>query len=546
MSSKYFYTVGIAFTSGIFVRSFFDMGFAGVLLFVVISVACVVGWRLKSTERGFESPLFFTGLALFAFSLGLLRMQVSEMTPPALQQYEGQSVTLTAKIIREPEIRETNVHLYVRQEGMDDTTGDVILVTTSRFTNVSENLSYGDVVQVEGTLTRPESFATDGGRMFDYAGYLKARGVTYIIGFANVHILTEESGTFLGYIFKGKKKFQETLEAVVPEPYAGLGEGVLLGVKRAMGKELEETFRKTGIIHIVVLSGYNIMIVVQTITFMLSYIFFPRVRMIIGMVVIVLFALLVGLSATVVRASVMAGLLLFAQGTGRTYAVLRALMFAGIGMLILNPYLLVHDPGFQLSFLATLGLVLLSPTIESRISRVPEIVGIRSFITATLATQIFVLPILLYQMGTFSVVAVVVNVLVLPMVPIAMLLTFLTGIVGMFSSVLGYGIGYITYLSLKYIISIAVLFGSLPFASFSLSAFPFWVVVIAYLFLGYVMMRLRIHESDREIIIRTPKKNKVEKEIVNDYEGWVIEEETETSREALRASRDVKTKLPFR
>ena len=546
MGGIFFYTICIAFTGGIFFRSFFDIGFAVVVLFIVIGGTCVVSQRLMSKSFVYASPLFFVSIVCFAFSLGTLRMQVSEMTPSALQQYERQSVTLTAKIVREPEIRETNIHLYVRPESLENETRELMLVTTNRFTNESENLSYGDVVQVSGKLTRPESFATDGGRMFDYAGYLKARGVTYTINFATVQVITQEEGTFLGHIFRGKKKFQETLEAYVPEPYAGLGEGVLLGVKRAMGKELEETFRETGIIHIVVLSGYNIMIVVQSLMFALSFLFFPRIRILIGMVVIVLFALLVGLSATVVRATVMAGLLLFAQGIGRTYAVLRALMIAGIGMLVVNPYLLVHDPGFQLSFLATLGLVLLSPTLESKLSRVPKMVGIRSFITATLATQIFVLPILLYQMGTFSVVAVVVNVFVLPMVPIAMFLTFLTGIVGMFSSVLGYGIGYITYLSLKYIISIAVLFGNLPFASFSLSVFPFWVVVIAYLFLGYVMMRLRMHESDREIIIRTPKKNKVEKEIVNDYEGWVIEEETEASREALRASRDVKTKLPFR
>ena len=540
-----FYVIGIAFASGIFLRSFFDIGFAGIVFFAVIGGPCLLAQRLVSKSFVYTSSLFFTAIVCFTFSLGVLRMQVVEMSTSSLDYYANGKVLLMARIIREPEVRETNIHIYVQTENNDDTR-DTVLVTTNRFDGASQDLSYGDVVQVEGILTRPESFATDGGRMFDYVGYLKARGVEYVVNFATIKMVTQEKGTFLGYIFRGKKKFQETVKAFIPEPYAGLGEGVLLGVKRAMGKELEETFRETGIIHIVVLSGYNIMIVVQSLLFVLSFFFFPKLRILIGMAFIIVFALLVGLSATVVRASIMAGLLLFAQGTGRAYTVLRALMVAGIGMLVINPYLLVHDPGFQLSFLATLGLVLLSPHFEAKFSKVPQIIGIRGFITATLSTQIFVLPILLYHMGTFSGVALMVNVLVLPMVPIAMLLTFFTGIVGMFSSVLGYGIGYITYLSLKYIISIAVLFGSLPFASFTIHAFPFWVVVIAYLFLGYAVMRLSLRKNDEEITIRPNRKKETENEIVNDYEGWIIEEETDTSRDALRASRDVKTKLPFR
>ena len=132
-------------------------------------------------------------------------------------------------------------------------------------------------------------------------------------------------------------------------------------MKRALGKDLEEVFRTVGIIHIVVLSGYNIMIVADAIMRVLALFFFPRTRLIIGVGTIALFAILVGLSATVVRASMMAALVLIARGTGRQYAVLRALAFAGTVMLLINPYLLVYDPVFQLSFLATLGLILLSP-----------------------------------------------------------------------------------------------------------------------------------------------------------------------------------------
>jgi competence protein ComEC len=230
----------------------------------------------------------------------------------------------------------------------------------------------------------------------------------------------------------------------------------------------------------------------------------------------------------------MAILLLIARGTGRVYAVLRALMLAAVGMLVVNPYLLVHDPGFQLSFLATLGLLLLSPPIEQRLSRVPQLLGMRSFVTATLATQVFVLPLLLYHTGTFSMVSVPVNVLVLPMVPVAMLATFLAGLAGIVSHTFGMAIGFFAHLALGYIIRVAELFGALPFAAFSMDAFPFWVVVLAYAALAYLIWRIRGGSLKKD------------DPVVNAYAGWTIEEEKEISPEARSASGESKSPLPFR
>lgn len=528
-----FYTVGIAFTSGIFLRSFFDIGWAEILLGALVGVACWVAGRQKAS--GFLSPLFSIALILFSVSLGMARLHSAETTPSALLQYEGKSVSLDGRIVREPEVRETMVHLYLSIHVSEDVGDEMVLVTIDRFSPVAQDVSYGDTVLVSGEMKRPESFETDGGRVFDYVGYLKARGVSHMVERGTLEILEEERGTFLGSLFRSKRKFQEVLEQSIPEPYAGLGEGVLLGVKRALGDELEDVFRRTGIIHIVVLSGYNIMIVVEALMFVLSFFFFPRTRLILGVGAIALFALLVGLSATVVRASVMAGLLLVARTTGRTYAVLRALMFAGIGMLLLNPYLLVHDPGFQLSFLATLGLIILAPHIEVHLTRIPSMLGVRGFLTATIATQLFVLPLLLYQMGTLSIVSVVVNVLVLPMVPVAMLLTFLTGIGGLLFPLLGYGVGFFAYLSLGYITYVAQLFDTIPFAAISVPQFPFWIVLVVYAL--YVLALVHMYTRENKM---TPDEEE------NEYADWTFEDENETSPEALRASGEVRSPFPFR
>lgn len=527
MPNIFFYILTVGFASGIFARSFFDLGIAWILFFLTVGFGCALVWRIKAF--GFYSPLFLVSLMFLSVALGVFRFDVSDTTESKLSLYEGASVVLTGTVVREPDIHANTVHLYMREAD----TEELLLVIADRF----PPYAYGDVIEVQGTLKVPESFETDLGRTFNYEGYLRARGVQYTIPFAKVLVHAHDSGNpFISYLYKGKQAFLSALEGTMPEPAAGLGEGLLLGVKRALGDDLELIFRQVGIIHIIVLSGYNIMIVVDSIMRLLAYIFGPRMRMLIGLCVIVTFALLVGLSATVVRASIMAGLVLIARGTGKTNAVLRTLMFAGVVMLVINPYLLAFDPGFQLSFLATLGLILLAPRIDARLSSVPSIFGIREFLTATLATQIFVLPVLLYQMGMLSLVAVIANVLVLPAVPYAMLLVFVTGVSSFLFEGLALFVGFIAYVLLSYIVIVAEFLSSVPYASVSVPTFPFWVVIASYALLALILVYGGRKKGDIVHPSIVP---------LNQYEDWVITDDSEISS-GEKVGKEGVHELPFR
>jgi competence protein ComEC len=473
----------------------------------------------RSTDLSEVKSFLSLGLIIVFFALGLLRVEVANWSfgHSALETEVGESVTLEGIISREPDVRENSTNLYIK------TSEDLVLVSVDRYTE----FFYGDVVRVEGKLAKPDSFVTDLGRTFDYPGYLKAKGVEYRISFAEVEVLSEGEGNLiLTNLLKFKQSFMTQVESLLPEPAAGLSEGLLLGVKQALGEELEAAFRETGIIHVVVLSGYNVMLVVLFVMFVLGYFLSKRPRVIFGILAIILFALMVGLSATVVRASIMASLLLIVQATGRVYFVLRGLILAGLIMIIINPFLLVYDVGFQLSFMATLGLILISPHIEYYLSKIPELFGAKPFLIATLSTQVAVLPLLLYQKGQFSVVAVVVNVLVLPMVPVAMLLTFIMGMVSYFSVTLATIIAYPTYLSLSYIIELAWWFSKLSFASYVIPAFPWFVVPVSYAAMGYVLWKfhkpeLAFGEGDlaEKLLHNKPPK---EDQSLSD---WQIEEE---------------------
>jgi competence protein ComEC len=249
-----------------------------------------------------------------------------------------------------------------------------------------------------------------------------------------------------------------------------------VGEKSALGKQLLDDFRKVGLIHIVVLSGYNITIVADAMRRLL--LFLPRVwGIFFGGLGVAIFGVLVGGGATVVRSCLMAVIALTADLARRDYSVLRALIFVGLIMLIENPKILLNDPSFQLSFLATLGLIFLARPIENKINFITERFGLRGIVASTFATLIFVSPYILYTMGQISIVGVVVNILVLPFVPVTMLFVFLAGVIGMFSTFVATPFAWVSYFLLSYELLMVNNFAKLPFASLNVGKFsPWWVV----------------------------------------------------------------------
>ena len=505
MQMQAFHLYIIAFATGVVLETVFNFVLPEIVWVFFLALAILAISYKKSFIH--SKSLLTTSLCILFLAVGLLRTESASwaFNNSPLESNVGEKVALEGIVIREPEVREKTTHLYVA------VADDVLLVTTERYVDVS----YGDSVSIKGELQRPTSFVSDLGREFNYPGYLLARGVEYRISFAQVATTATGSGNrIVKALLQFKHALMNSIESVIPEPQAGLGEGLLLGVKQALGADVEAAFRTTGIIHIIVLSGYNVMLVVAFVMFILSFFLSKRRRLFVGLLAIIGFAIMVGLSATVVRASIMASLLLIAATFGRTYDISRALLLAGAVMVFINPYILVYDIGFQFSFMATVGLILIAPRFETLFLNATPLLSVKEYVIATIATQIAVLPLLLYYIGEVSLIAVVVNVLVLPMVPLAMLTTFLAGMVGMFSSTLAIPFGFVAHLFLTYILEVAILFAALPFASVVVGAFPLIGVFVLYGIIGFAVLYF---------------KNKNQSKIVqNDLNDWTVEAETES------------------
>jgi len=440
--------------------------------------------------------------------LGIVRHSFVFHTPANifLEDSVGASIELQGLIVVEPDVRENSVRLTVSPDTSHffildhDVTQSTNFTKSTGFTGaknerpgtflkndkilvvmgLEEHFSYGDVVSLSGTLQKPKNFETDTGREFDYISYLQKDGIRYQMYIPKIQRISQGQGNMLkSALFHVKRVFVESLGSVLPEPHASLAAGVLLGAKNSLGKELEDSFRKSGLIHIVVLSGYNVSIVAHSIVSL-----FSRLPLLIrvggGTFGIALFALITGAGATVVRASIMAVLVLIARSTGRTYDTLRALFLAAAIMVFHNPLILMSDPSFQLSCMATFSLVVLSPHVERWLYFLPQQFSIKTTVASTIATQLFLLPLLIYMTGMVSIVSLITNLLVLLTIPLTMLTSFITGIVSLVSQFAGAIVGYGSYILLEYIFTIVEISVLLPFAYIELPPFPSWLMYTSY------------------------------------------------------------------
>ena len=470
MQKDFLYVVLGGFAGGVFFRSFFDLGdsFSIFLMLVAGVVLLFYFLRKKQTKDEIElwnlGKILIVGIFVLSAGVGILRYDFFENRSGegSLDHLVDQRNTFTAIVIDEPDIRENNTRLTVQPTWTSDVQISVkVLLTTEHY----PKFNYGDEVKIIGVLQKPKNFSSDDSREFDYISYLAKDNIHYQMYYPQIEFVSAGNGNIIKEkLFSIKRNFLKNVKKVIPDPHSSLLGGLVVGAKESLGKGLQEDFRKTGLIHIVVLSGYNLTIVADFIMRIFSFLSMGLATLL-GASGIILFAIMTGASATIVRASLMALLVMIARTTGRISQMTRILFVAGFLMLLHNPSILVFDPSFQLSFMATLGLITLSPKLEKYFSFVSKKFQLRESLTAVISTQIFVLPLILYMMGDFSIVAIPVNLLVLMFIPITMLVGFLTGVFGFINYFVALPFGYISYALLNYELKVVEIFANLPFSS---------------------------------------------------------------------------------
>lgn len=272
--------------------------------------------------------------------------------------------------------------------------------------------------------------------------------------------------------------FADKVRTGINDPQASLGLGYLLGQKRALPPELEEALVVTGLTHVVVASGYNLTILVR-----FARRIFINVSKYLATVasggMVVGFIAITGMSPSMSRAGLVAGLSLAAWYYGRRFHPLVLLPFAAAVTVLVDPTYAWNDLGWQLSFTAFAGVMILAPLMQRYFYGDKKPGTVRQILGETISASIVTLPILVLSFGLFSNVAVITNLLVLPFVPLAMVLTFICGLGVIIAPGLATIIGMPAELVLTYMIKVIEYFAALPWAQTTLTVQP-WMAGLAY------------------------------------------------------------------
>lgn len=472
----------IAFLCGVGLRSAFV--FSDIVFFSV-----VVGGLGALIVSGRWRWGILVGVVCMASGLGIIRYawSIPDPIPADIQYYHQQKTTFIGTVVAEPDTRADHVKLTVAAEKLAD--GHIVHGRVLVNTKLYPQYRYGDQLSVTCQLEAPGLIESDDGRDFRYDQYLAIFRVYTVCYRPQIEVLAEGRGSpVLARILDIKQRFVERVTMAINEPEASFVGGLILGARKSIPEYLITAFNQTGTTHIIALSGYNITIIAVFIQNICRAFWIHRQYAFwISLGAIIFFVILTGAPASVTRAGIMGGLVLLARQLGQRSRITNTLALAAAAMVMINPQVLVYDAGFQLSFLSTIGLVYFSPLLERVFHWVPKTFELRASLTATLSAIIFTLPMILLTFGRLSLIAPIVNVIILPLIPFAMALGFLTGIAGFVYAPFGAFVGWIAWALLRTILAVIEWFSAIPHIAVQLPVMSSVWVVFAYGVLGFCM-----------------------------------------------------------
>jgi len=299
-----------------------------------------------------------------------------------LKNYWGQNTTFVGVVVEEPERREKTTKLIIQIENLNQK----VLITKWHY----PECEHGDKLRITGKLEEPETFgdlSTPLRASFNYKEYLAKDGIFGVIYRPKIELLEKNQGNSLKkFLISIKNKLKESLNRAISFPQAPFLEALLFGEEGSISKSWKDKLNLTGTRHIAAVSGMNITILTfLLLNFLLALGFWRHHAFYLSIIFIFLYILMIGAPASAVRAGIMATLFLAAQHLGRISAGSRAIVLTATIMLISNPLLLALDIGFQLSFLAIMGLIYLQPILFNFFKRLPNNFQLRYNLSGTLA-----------------------------------------------------------------------------------------------------------------------------------------------------------------
>jgi competence protein ComEC len=450
-----------------------------------------------------KKTLIVVGLCLFTLLGGVLHFPSS--LPPAdeysLRFYNDTGIVeIQGMVTEDPDIRDryclltfsaSEIIVNVEKEVVSGTA----LIRVPRY----PTYHYGDVLKVSGEMETPPQFED-----FDYKSYLARQGIYSVIYYPGLEVLDHGQGLKpLQWIHSLRERLSASLARALPEPQGSLAQAILLGLRGNIPDSLYAAFSRTGTAHLLAISGLHISIIIAM---LLSFgiLVFGRQRSIyiwLTLALMWLYAMLAGMHPPIIRAAIMGSLFLIAEYLGRQRSAIIALAFTAAVMVGIQPHVL-WSVSFQLSFLAMAGLILLYPYFQAWGRKgVASLFGARERIAAaggmitdgfaiTLAAIVAVGPLIAYNFGIVSLVALPATFFSLPALPFIIVTAALVAFVGLLVSLAAQILGWLAWLFLSYLIFVVQGFDALPHSSLEVTTISTWHVWGYYVILAGVIASL--------------------------------------------------------
>lgn len=436
------------------------------------------------------------GLGIGLLVIGVRMLCINEDLPNNhISNLNGEDITIevvvSENIVRKAETTRIVVEAEKVLIGEEENraTGDV-LTWLPRFPRVHE----GDVLRLSGRLLEPTD---DTESDFSYKAYLETKGIYSLIYRPQVEYeKVRKIGVFRKLIVDSRDALVFKLNRLLPEPHSSLLAGILCGVRASMPEDFDDALRKTGTTHIIAASGYNVTLVANFIASILGFVH-RRWRILLSIGGIWLFVIFSGSSLPVIRAGVMVTLAMFAILSGNMSNIHLALPLSASIMIMFSPGI-VSDISFQLSFVSTAGLIYLVPVLQRFFPWVPE--SIQDATLVTLAAILATTPLIVGTFGSISVVAPIVNFLVLPVVGIVMAGGVMLVIIPSITGVLLKVVSLLVWVPLEFFVKVVGLFAQLPFASIEIEKVPGWFSLAGYLIIALIGLKYYPGSSETLLI----------------------------------------------
>lgn len=499
--------LGLSFVSGIYLASLLpqqsnNWGYAllSSLVFVFLEYKLIpLEKHVLRSSRIFKVPI---GLLLIALYLGAWRFQrtLPDFTSEDLAYYHPmEDARIQGVIISYPQISQTSSTAIVRAEEITinglrmKIIGKLELRLPPGF-----HLSFGDRLLLEGRLgsTVPKGSPV-------YTSYLARRTITTRMAYPQVKLLETGKGNPLtNSIYQIRSRARELLNTYLPARESSLLSGILLGIDWLIPRYLEDAYRATGTVHIIAISGFNITLIAWQIIHLFRRFFRPLAASVLAILAIIFYTFLVGADPAVVRAAVMGSLAIPAFFLSRRLIGIHSLTIAAAVMLAFNPFLL-WDVGFQLSFLATLGLMVLADPLigfitQRILSRWGEIKArnlqpLLILVIPTLAAQFAVSPVLFNLDRSILLYSLPANLLILPLQPLLMTISGLGVLIGLLVPPIGGVLLMLARPIAAFCNQAAIRFGLLPGAVLPAPALSQWIslIIVATLLVFASIMQIK-------------------------------------------------------